>query len=186
VGSRRRRDQGISLASLGGGLICLALAACTHAAAPAAAPANHAPADDAVALCGATSDTCLGDLPLTDVAGGAYQLDQLRGPIVMAAVSTWAKPSVEELRSIAAFHGAHPEVAVFVILDDDVDRKQAAAFARDEEVAVPVVLFDDHLWRVIGIPAVLPETFYFDAHHALIGVEQGLQTPEQITANIGL
>jgi peroxiredoxin len=100
------------------------------------------------------------DFVLRTVDGGQVRLSELRGKVILLNFwATWCPPCKAEMPDLDALYRQYGAARNFVVIGVDVEEEAAAvaAFARENNVAFPLVLDADGavtngLYRVRGLP----------------------------------
>lgn len=117
---------------------------------------------------------------LPDLDGKEVSLAQFAGrTVVVDFWATWCEPCKQQIPVLNQFHREHPEVTVLGVAVDAGGREAVAPFAREHEIAYPVLLGSESLARAYGVPG-FPALVVVDPGGRLDSLHLGVITPEEL------
>lgn len=120
----------------------------------------------AEAACTRAAPECLpSDYAFMDTMGEIYPAESLKGKVVVLNFwATWCKPCRKEIPAFNRVYERTRErgLAMFGVLQEDLDGHTLLNFASDHEMTYPIVRVDDAFARRFGLAGQIPTTFVYD------------------------
>ena len=119
----------------------------------------------AEAACTKPAPDCLpADVSFMDTMNEVHPAESLKGKVVVVNFwATWCKPCKKEIPAFNRVYEAYKDkgVAMFGVLQEDVEPGALLNFASDHEMTYPIVYLDDKIARSFGVPGNIPTTYIY-------------------------